>query len=426
MADLAAIVGAGGVRPAGGADGIDGLSPAFVVEPGSVEDGAAAVRAASEAGLALCPVGGGSKIGWGGPPERLDVVLSTVRLDRVLEHAAGDLVVRAQAGVRLDDLQRELASAGQTLALDPAEPDATLGGIVAAGASGPRRLRFGTPRDLLIGVTVVLADGSVTKAGGKVVKNVAGYDLGKLYAGSFGTLGLICEVIFRLHPLPAARRLVTAEVGTPEAAWASASRLSATPLVPSAVELSWPAPGGPGNIAALFEGIEAGVESQAARAAEALGRVPATGAPDVSDGTAWDGTWAARWPERGDDGPGDAWLGVKLTHPPASLGEALRATWDAGSRGGLRVAVRSHAAVGVCHAAFAGGGDDACALALGTLRAAAAARGGSAVALKAEPGLKRRLDVWGPAGDVLPLMRRVKERFDPGRTFSPGRFLGGI
>src|SRR5437588_8360745 len=277
MADLAAIVGAGGVRPAGGADGIDGLSPAFVVEPGSVEDGAAAVRAASEAGLALCAVGGGSKIGWGSPPERLDVVLSTVRLDRVLEHAAGDLVVGAQAGVRLDDLQRELASAGQTLALDPAEPDATLGGIVAAGASGPRRLRFGTPRDLLIGVTVVLADGSVTKAGGKVVKNVAGYDLGKLYAGSFGTLGLICEVIFRLHPLPAARRLVTAEVRTPEAAWASAARLSATPLVPSAVELSWPAPGGPGNIAALFEGIEAGVESQAARAAEGLGRVPGGG-----------------------------------------------------------------------------------------------------------------------------------------------------
>src|SRR5674536_333788 len=143
------------------------------------------------------------------PPAWLDLLLELSRQDRVLEHAAGDLVVRVEPGVRLVAMREQLAPARQQLALDPPEPGATVGGVNGANASGPSRLLYGTARDLLIGITVVLADGAVARAGGKVVKNVAGYDIGKLYIGAVGTLGLVTEAIFRLHPVPAARRVVT-------------------------------------------------------------------------------------------------------------------------------------------------------------------------------------------------------------------------
>ena len=162
-------------------------------------------------------------------------------MDQVIEHAAGDLVARVQAGARMGSWPWRSARAGQEIALDvPAE--ATVGGVVATGIAGPRRLRYGTPRDLLIGITVVRADGRGRASGGKVVKNVAGYDLGKLFAGSPGTLGLITEATFRLHPLPAARAFVTAEFGPAERAGAVAAVAAAanSPLVPSAVELDWP------------------------------------------------------------------------------------------------------------------------------------------------------------------------------------------
>ncbi|HEV3462352.1 MAG TPA: FAD-binding oxidoreductase, partial [Actinomycetota bacterium] len=203
------------VRPAEGAYAVDGVEARFLARPGSVEEASQVLRAAAADGLAGAFMGGGSKLGLGNPPERLDLVVETRGLDQVLEHAAGDLVVKAQAGVRLADLQAALAPAGQWLALDPPEPRATLGGVVAANASGPRRLRYGTVRDLIIGITVVLADGTVARAGGKVVKNVAGYDLAKLFCGSLGTLGLVAEATFRLHPLPAAAAVVSLEVERP-------------------------------------------------------------------------------------------------------------------------------------------------------------------------------------------------------------------
>ena len=175
------------------------------------------MRAAAGHELAVVPRGGGSRLGWGTPPSRCDLVIDMSRMAEVLEHAAGDLVARVQAGARMGDVAAVLAQAGQEIALD-VPGDATVGGVVASGLAGPRRLRYGTPRDLLIGITIVRADGTVAKSGGKVVKNVAGYDLGKLFAGSAGTLGLITEATFRLHPLPAARR------SSPPSTWPSPSR----------------------------------------------------------------------------------------------------------------------------------------------------------------------------------------------------------
>src|ERR687898_581885 len=230
------------VGPAPAGTAVDGVPVARLARPGSVEEASQVLRAAAEDGLAVVFAGGASKLRLGNPPERADLLVSSERLDQVLEHAAGDLVVRAQAGVRLADLQAALAPAGQWLALDPPEPGSTLGGVVAANASGPRRLRYGTVRDLIIGITVVLADGTVARAGGKVVKNVAGYDLAKLFCGSLGTLGMIAEVIFRLHPLPAAAAVVLGPVGSaavagPGGTDAALSQLGARPFEKAEVAL---------------------------------------------------------------------------------------------------------------------------------------------------------------------------------------------
>ena len=200
------------VREAATADALQDVVPRVVVEPETVAQVSSVMHAASQQGLSVVPRGTGSKLGWADPPRSADVILDLGRLRGVLDHAAGDVVVVARAGTRLAELQETLARKRQWLALDPPEADATLGGLVATNAAGPRQLTYGRPRDLLIGIEVVLSDGSVARSGGRVVKNVAGYDLGKLYAGSLGTLGVIVEVTFRLHPIPEASELFEFEV----------------------------------------------------------------------------------------------------------------------------------------------------------------------------------------------------------------------
>jgi glycolate dehydrogenase FAD-binding subunit len=415
------------LRPAGGSYAVDGVSPRFLAVPRSVEEASQVLAAAAADGLAVAFAGGGGKLGLGNPPERVDLVVLTGGLDQVLEHAAGDLVVRAQAGVRLADLQQRLAPAGQWLALDPPEPRATLGGVVAANASGPRRLRYGTVRDLIIGVTVVLADGTVAHAGGKVVKNVAGYDLAKLFCGSLGTLGMVAEVIFRLHPLPAAAAVVTLQVEGPEQAGQAVRRLLRSTLEPSAVELTMDEWGWPGRLTTVFEGIQPGVEAQAAAAAELLGQVGEAA-------VAGPGQTEAALNQLGALPFEKAEYALKAAFPPAELAGVLedlgggRQRWGGGP-------ISAHAATGVLWMASGLREGDLPAdgpmfpmavQGITEARERLAARGGSLVVVKAPPELKRAVDVWGPAGDAIGLMRRVKERFDPDRRLSPGRFLGGI
>jgi glycolate oxidase FAD binding subunit len=414
------------VQPAPPGTTVDGVPVGRVARPGSVEEASQVLRAAADDGLAVAFSGGGSKLGLGNPPERVDLLVSTERMDQVLEHAAGDLVVRAQAGVRLADLQQLLAPAGQWLALDPPEPRATLGGVVAANASGPRRLRYGTVRDLIIGITVVLADGTVARAGGKVVKNVAGYDLAKLFCGSLGTLGMVAEVIFRLHPVPAAAAVVTVALDAPERVGQATRRLLRSALEPSAIELKLDEWGWPGRLTVVFEGIRPGVDAQAAAAAELLGQVgeAAVAGPGETD---------AALSQLGALPFEKAELAFKATCPPAELPAVLGDLGGGQQRGGGPVS--AHAGTGVLWlASDAREGDlqadnpfvPGLVRWIAEAREGLAARGGSLVVVKAPLHLKRQVDAWGPAGDALGLMRRVKERFDPERRMSPGRFVGGI
>ncbi len=191
------------VRAAGAADAVGGLQPKLVVEPGTERELAEILRLSNEGGVAVIPRGGETKLSWGNPPVRADLILSTARLTKIIEHAWADLTVTVEAGCTIQKLQETLAQHGQRLALDPLWPEkATVGGVLSTNDSGALRLRFGALRDLIIGVTIALPDGTLASSGGKVVKNVAGYDLPKLVTGALGTLGVITRAVFRLHPLP--------------------------------------------------------------------------------------------------------------------------------------------------------------------------------------------------------------------------------
>ncbi|MBV9280608.1 MAG: FAD-binding oxidoreductase [Chloroflexi bacterium] len=423
LRDLQGIVGESHALEASEADAVDGVVPGFVAEPATIEEAREVMALAGRpsggsgsAGLAVVPRGAGSKLHWGNPPSRLDLILSTRRLNRVLEHAAGDLVVRAEPGVTLESLQRTVAAAGQRLALDPPEPGATLGGIVAANASGPRRLRFGTARDLLIGITYVLPNGTVARAGGKVVKNVAGYDLGKLFTGSLGTLGLLVETIFRLHPLPAmARTVVLRGVDRPEDLGAAVQAILHSPLVPSALEFTWDARG---TLAVLFEGIEPGVAAQVEGALQRLrplGDLLVLG--EEEQASWWDGS--PGWQRAA----GAARL--KIAVVPGDLPHMLRHVIASADRRGAGRRLHGRAGTAVMFATLTADTPTLTEM-IRDIRREAAGRGGSAVVLDAPAGVKRAVDVWGPVGDALPLMRRVKEQFDPDGIMSPGRFVGGL
>jgi glycolate oxidase FAD binding subunit len=394
-------------------DDVDGVLPGLVARPADVDQVAEVLRAATAHGLTVVPRGRGTKLSWGVAPTSADVLLDLAGLDRVLDHAAGDLIVATQAGARLADVQEVLATAGQRLAIDETVPGASVGGTLATNASGPRRVAVGSARDLLIGVTVVRSDGVVAKAGGRVVKNVAGYDLGKLVIGSLGTLAVVVDATFRLHPLPSARRWVSVPAADPAQALALTQAVVHSQAVPAAVEVEWSGgAAGSGTVHVLLEGREDGVAGRAATVRALLGEASTEGVDEPADGATypWDPT------ARGDDRT----TGLKLTFALSALAEVLEAAAASGAR------VRGSAGVGVAYAALPHGtSTDDARTALERLRAVCTAHGGSAVVVDAPAGTKAALDVWGPV-PALDLMRRVKDQLDPGHLLAPGRFVGGI
>ena len=431
----------GKVRKGKAADAGDGGAPvpALVASPGSTAEAAAVMRVAAGHDLAVVARGTGSRLWWGTPAARCDLVIDMSRMNAVTEHAHGDLVARVQAGARIGDVQAALARAGQEIALD-VPGAASVGGVVASGLAGPRRLRYGTPRDLLIGITIVRADGTIAKSGGKVVKNVAGYDLGKLFAGSAGTLGLITEATFRLHPRPAARAFVTAGYAAVPAACDAVAAAANSPLVASAVELSRPGPGGPIRVGVLLEGSPDGVAARAARMAGLLGDGVVADAPP-----AW-------WPGAPQAGPGQTLIRVSCW--VSALARVLDTVDAAAAQAGVSPLITGSAGAGVLYlrtpadglpgqpgAAGEAGGDPewtadpggtadqaipaAVAEFVAAVRAAVAGERGAVTVLAAPAAVRGELAARGGMNGTVPglaLMRAVKDQFDPGHRLSPGRF----
>lgn len=381
-----------------------------VERPRSGPEAAEVMGAAASDRRSVRPRGGGTKLGWGHPGPQPDLEISTERLDRIVEHNAPDLTAVLEAGVPLASARAAFAEAGQMLALDPPLGPggaATIGGIVAAGDTGPLRHRYGGPRDLLLGMTVVLSDGTVARSGGKVIKNVAGYDLAKLFAGSFGTLGLVLEVAVRLHPLPPRRVTALGVAEDPESAQSAALALARAPLELESLDITWD--GGRGQVLARCAGA-----APEARADEAVRLLSGAGlAAEVvhDDEELWERQRA------GQRSAGSAV--VRVSGLPARLAEVL---WAA-ERSGASVVGR--AGMGLSWVALPPGPPEKQVGAIEELRRDL--HPFPCVVLDAPREVRETVDVWGdPSGAALALLRRVKAGFDPAGICNPGVFVGGI
>jgi glycolate oxidase FAD binding subunit len=390
---------------------ISGSAPQCIAYPQTIAELSEVLAAAAANRWRVLPCGSGSKLHWGGLTE-VDLIVSTARMNRLIDHAVGDLTVTAEAGMRIADLQTELAKGGQFLAIDPSyTPTATLGGIVATGDTGALRQRYGGIRDILIGLSLVRSDGAIAKAGGRVVKNVAGYDLMKLFTGSYGTLGVISQVSFRIYPLPAAARTVMLQ-GDGEAIAQATQTLLASSLTPTAIALI----PSPDQISLLtrFQNLEVSVEQQSTqllKLGEALGL----------SRKSWSGTEEAeQWQRLQDqiEAPtSDVPITCKIGVLPSKAVETL---------------VEINAIVPTTGCLYPGSGLGTLRFAhssvqtLLNLRALCQVQGGFLTVLEAPPELKRSIDIWGYSGNALDLMKKIKHQFDPQNLLSPRRFVGGI
>jgi glycolate oxidase FAD binding subunit len=381
---------------------------ARALEPVTFEEAASGLAAAGAEGHAVRIVGGATKLGWGRRGDQPAVELHTSGMDRIVEHNTGDLTAVLQAGVPLARAQATFANAGQMLALDPplgagaTELGATIGGVLATADSGPLRHRYGAPRDLVVGITVALSDGTIARAGGKVIKNVAGYDLAKLFAGSFGTLGVILAAAVRLHPAPPSTATALGASDDPDVLAAAARALTAAPLELEALDVWWRA--GRGGILAQAGGAEA------ERRTKRIAPIMAEAGLEQVDVAADDQDLWAR--QRGGQRSQSAAV-MRIGARPSALADVVRATEACGG------ALVGRAALGLSFVEL----DPE---AVGRLRDLLGP--GPACVILDVPAQQRDLvDPWGPQErPALDLMWQLKARFDPIRACNPGVFVGGI
>jgi glycolate oxidase FAD binding subunit len=389
------------------------VAQTIVVSPADAQQIAEILRFANANRLALIPSGGGTKLGWGNPVAP-DIELSLRRLDQVREHAWQDMTCTVQAGCTWAAMQGQLRRHGQMVVLDPLWPDrATIGGVAATNDSGPLRLRYGSLRDVVIGMTVVLADGTIARSGGKVVKNVAGYDLHKLLTGSFGTLGLIAEVNFRLHPFEEHARTWTASL--PEGSSRVAQlreplrTLMHSQMTPSCVQVR--ASAEQSEVDVRVAGLPGSLDEYDPRVREILS--------GLSFHESGENVWSARQAlfEKGDP------MVLKVSVLPDEVCSVMAELLHRNSAATeINVVAQANGLIAVSISSLPE-------IAMGVmdrLRERVDASGGSVVVQRAPHSLRGNIDVWGPAPAALPLMREIKRRFDPNGILNPHRFVGSI
>jgi len=403
----------GSVRSGDAGDAIDGVVPACIVEPPASEDVGRVLAWAARERLVTVIRGGGSKLAWGRVPTAIDVLLSMSRLNQVVAHRHGDLTATLQAGATLREVNAALAREGQWLPIDTAFDAATIGGIVATNDSGPLRSRYGTPRDLLIGITLAMTDGKLVKSGGHVVKNVAGYDLGKLMSGSFGSLAAIADVTVKLSPIPAASRTLEVwyEAARPMAE--DVERLSTSQLEPSAFDLQVRL--APGREASRLLRVRFATSPESAEQQSVAAQSLLTGGLRMLTESAETAAWAEQmrepWDTRGAT--------VRLSWLPASLPQVLALVEEV-----HRVSAGS---VGLYARAVTGAGflrldaDDAGVERAVVLLRSRVATVSNVVVLRASSALKARVDPWGEPASAAAAARALKQAFDPAGTLNAGR-----
>jgi glycolate oxidase FAD binding subunit len=394
------------MREGSAADAIDGVVPRHVVEPADVGELAATLEAASRDKHVIVLRGGGTKLGWGRPPSSVDLLVSTAKVNTLFVHRHGDMTATAHAGMTLMQLNRELSRHGQWLPVDSAFDAATIGGIVATNDSGPVRHRFGTPRDLLIGVTLALTDGRIVKAGGHVVKNVAGYDLGKLVSGSFGTLGAIVDATFKLLPIPQASATIDATYDDGDELARDVMQVSTSQLEPMAFDVILA--GGQYRLRMLFASSPAAVGSQVEAAQRLLSKASSVVTGDeemnvwrVQTRSPWDGTGAV----------------IRFGWLPAKLAELTTLMHEVRQIAGPVVMVgRVGTGAGLMRI-----DGDARAQATVVERLRSSVWVGNVAVLRADADLKQRVDVWGPPASAADAARALKHMFDPAGILNAGR-----
>lgn len=378
--------------------------------PANAEQIARILAYANENHLVVTPTGSGAKLGWGNPVAA-SICVSLERMTAVREHSWQDMTCTVEAGCSWGKLQSALAQHGQMIALDPLWPErCTVGGIVATNDSGSLRLKYGSLRDFVLGMTIVLADGTTAKTGGKVVKNVAGYDLHKLMTGSFGTLGIITEVIFRLYPMAEQARTWTASATEPAQLHEPLQALLDSQLVPVSVQIR-----ATGDACWLDARIASRPECMAEMAAQL---------EKIFPGLSLAESGLAVWAGRQQVFDVAAAVVLKVSSLPSEICALIAELQQWAGAHGAEIAIAAQAS-GLMSVAITPA-DDAVAELIGTLRARLREKGGSVVALQLPDSLRERFDVWGCDSDALPLMREIKRRFDPNRILNRGRFVGEI
>ena len=424
---------------------VDGVDPGAICWPSTYREAAQVLAVAARLGVAVSPRGAGTKVGLGNPPRACELIVSTERLTRIVEYAPANLTVSAEAGMSLAALQATLAEGHQFLPLDPPRADrATLGGIVATNASGPRRFGLGSARDLVIGTSVATTLGTVTKAGGRVVKNVAGYDLNKLYIGSLGTLVLLGEITFKVLPRPVAQVTVVGRFSTIDQLGQAVQAIVRSPLMPVAVDLlnaegastlgSAGLPEARGGYLLATLGTAPGRALDRQR--DDLHRIySAAGGADLS--TLRDAEserfWSAVADPTGDPAEGSRRSSAKIAVPLGRVPDVIRAVEEQRAAFGGRPAIRGRAGSGVLYVTWdttdgstVDGQLASTVAGLVDLRRACQSLGGSLVVEDCPRVLKDQLDVWGDVGPSIGIMRRLKAALDPRAVMNPGRFVGGI
>ena len=414
---------------------IDGLHPRFSARPTDIEGVSEAMRFAHEQGLAVAPWGGGTRMGLGNVPEKYDMALDMTGIDRMVDHTPGDLTATAGAGMTTAALQESLRHHGQILAVDPPLPErATLGGTMAVGWSGPFKWQFGSIRDVVIGMKVVQADGTVTKSGGQVVKNVSGFDMARLHIGALGTLGVIAEVSLKLTPQP--RETVTLLAWSDRAAPCIEAALGvfSSGLMPLAVAvfdaqtagaMDMATRGGSWSLAVLLGGRPRTTERQS-RETRAIVEGAGVGPPEILGADEGTPLWRAvsdfGW---GEDRPS---LGIRASVLPSGVSPLVEDLARLEVSEGVTPAIVAHPAHGTIVASWPidGKAGPSTLEVVSRARGLAAESGGHAVVERAPLAVKSEMDVWGGIGGPETVARGLKSQYDPGGILSPGRFAGRI